>query len=600
MSDQNKSHLFGYVLVICLLTGIFSAYQMATERLWGHWPLAFFLSCWMLPILWLMRPGANRPDRRVYFLAGSAGSILLALSFPPVSWSFLNWLAWVPVLWMTDRLIQKRISPWFYLYHVFVLWNILNTYWVANAALMPAFVAIWLNSFFMLIPWWLARKTKLVVPVLGWWPLLFYWVSYEQIHHQWELSWPWLSLGNSWAGLPSMIQWYEFTGTMGGSLWIWLINLMIYGWICRRENPLSFRISGTELRSSRLWYSLAIAIIPVLVSLWLYSKPERSGQELEVAVVQPNFEPHYEKFEVDEYTQLRRFDSLSRTVTGPSTRYLIFPETSFGDAGPIFRHNQMQEDGRILYWKKYIDSFPGLQLVMGITSLRDLGPGEPLTRFARKYHRSAPPRYYEIENAAIQLTAGSDSIMHYRKSKLVPGAEIFPYREWLPFLSPVVDKLGGSLEGLATQPDREVFGDGPDRIAPVICYESVYGDYMRGYILNGAEAIFVMTNDGWWDDTPGYRQHMAYACLRAIEFRKPVIRSANSGISCFIDDRGRISKATSYGVPAAIVSKVRFSEEMTFFARHGDVAGNVCRLVALIFLLLTLLLWIKKEWLEKI
>lgn len=600
MVIQNKSRFYWFALAVCLLTCMGSAYQMATLRLWAHWPLPFFLSVWALPLLWLLRPGAKRPDRLTYLLAGSAGSVLLALSFPPISISFCSWLAWIPVLWMTDRLVQNRLSPWFYLYHVFVLWNILNTYWVANAALMPAFVAIWLNSFFMLIPWWLARKTRLMFPILGWWPLLVYWVAYEQFHHQWELSWPWLSLGNAWAGQTSWIQWYEYTGTMGGSLWIWLINLLLYGWICKREQPLSLQTNGRELKSSFLLSAFLIAVLPVFWSLWLYSKPGPAGQEVEVAVVQPNFEPHYEKFEVDEYTQLKRFDSLARRVTRPSTRYLVFPETSFGDAGAIFRRHQMHEDGRILYWKNFIDSFPGLQLVMGITSLRELQPGEPPTRYARRYRQSDLERYYEIENAAIQLSAGSDSILHYRKSKLVPGAEIFPYREWLPFLSPVVDKLGGSLEGLATQPDREVFGDGPNRIAPVICYESVYGDYMRGYIRNGAQAVFVMTNDGWWDDTPGYKQHMAYARLRAIEFRKPVVRSANSGISCFIDRRGEVSQATQYGIPAAIVSKVQFSDEQTFFSRYGDLVGAFCRLFALILLTMTLIFWIKKSWLEKL
>jgi apolipoprotein N-acyltransferase len=109
-----------------------------------------------------------------------------------------------------------------------------------------------------------------------------------------------------------------------------------------------------------------------------------------------------------------------------------------------------------------------------------------------------------------------------------------------------------------------------------------------------------MTNDGWWDDTPGYKQHMAYARLRAIEFRKPVVRSANSGISCFIDRRGEVSQATQYGIPAAIVSKVQFSDEQTFFSRYGDLVGAFCRLFALILLTMTLILWIKKSWLEKL
>lgn len=102
----------------------------------------------------------------------------------------------------------------------------------------------------------------------------------------------------------------------------------------------------------------------------------------------------------------------------------------------------------------------------------------------------------------------------------------------------MVDKLGGSVQGLGRQRERSVFESGSTKIAPVICYESIYGNYIGDYIRNGAEAIFIMTNDGWWDDTPGYHQHLAYGILRAIEFRKPIARSANTGISCFVDAKG--------------------------------------------------------------
>src|SRR5574343_444659 len=72
------------------------------------------------------------------------------------------------------------------------------------------------------------------------------------------------------------------------------------------------------------------------------------------------------------------------------------------------------------------------------------------------------------------------------------------------------------------------------KLAPAVCYESVYGDFMAKYIRSGAEVICIITNDGWWGNTPGHRQHLAYAKLRAIETRKQIIRSANTGISCFV------------------------------------------------------------------
>ena len=104
--------------------------------------------------------------------------------------------------------------------------------------------------------------------------------------------------------------------------------------------------------------------------------------------------------------------------------------------------------------------------------------------------------------------------------------------------------LGGTAGSLGMQAHPSVFRSGKITAAPVVCYESVYGDYVREYINQGANIICIMTNDGWWEDTPGYRQHCQYARLRAIEERRSIARSANTGISCFIDQRGEIHQAT--------------------------------------------------------
>ena len=103
----------------------------------------------------------------------------------------------------------------------------------------------------------------------------------------------------------------------------------------------------------------------------------------------------------------------------------------------------------------------------------------------------------------------------------------------------------------------------------------------NGIVTNGN----IITNDGWWDDTPGYRQHQAYARLRAIEFRRSVARSANTGISCFINQRGEVQQATNWWVPTAIRQKINYNSELTFYARHGDFLGTLSLFGALGFLL---------------
>ncbi|MBL7896380.1 MAG: apolipoprotein N-acyltransferase, partial [Bacteroidia bacterium] len=118
-----------------------------------------------------------------------------------------------------------------------------------------------------------------------------------------------------------------------------------------------------------------------------------------------------------------------------------------------------------------------------------------------------------------------------------------------------------------------------------VCYESVYGDFMAEYIRKGANIISIITNDGWWGNTPGHRQHLAYAKLRAIETRKHIIRSANTGISCFIDEMGNITQPQPYWEFAVINQNVSLNSVKTFFVRFGDLISYASVFLAALILL---------------
>ncbi|MBL7922865.1 MAG: apolipoprotein N-acyltransferase, partial [Bacteroidia bacterium] len=149
--------------------------------------------------------------------------------------------------------------------------------------------------------------------------------------------------------------------------------------------------------------------------------------------------------------------------------------------------------------------------------------------------------------------------------------------------------LGGTTGSLGVQEWPTVFSGDSVMAAPVICYESVYGDYVGEYVRRGANLICIMTNDGWWSDTPGYRQHCQYARLRAIEHRRSIARSANTGTSCFIDQKGQISQATSWWVPAAIKQVLNYNNTLSFYSRHGDLLGKSAYGCAAFLLSITLL-----------
>lgn len=164
-----------------------------------------------------------------------------------------------------------------------------------------------------------------------------------------------------------------------------------------------------------------------------------------------------------------------------------------------------------------------------------------------------------------------------------------PYPRLFKLLENVILNLGGTTGSRGTQDYRGTFKHTTDetRIAPVICYESIYGEYVTEYIRNGANLIFVITNDGWWGNTTGYKQHLSYSQLRAIETRRSIARSANTGVSAFINQKGEILNRTEWWVPDVIKNTLKANTEYTFYVRYGDYIGRIASFFAIFAILYT-------------
>ncbi|MBI1223896.1 MAG: apolipoprotein N-acyltransferase [Bacteroidetes bacterium] len=602
MNDKLRNSLLGITSLATLGIGynMYSLWQ--AETLWGHRPLFFFVLAWVSIVLLFWKKYTRHPKGLRWLGLSTLSAVLLAVSFPPFPTTILLFIAWIPLLIVEYEVSNERaersqkpetqnlkpsILP--YTYHTFVLWNILVTWWVGNTAFIAGIVAIWLNAWFMYIPFWLFHKTKMHLPKTGYLSLIAYWLSFEYLHLNWEISWSWLNLGNAFAEWPQIVQWYEYTGIFGGSLWVLAANVLCFQLL----EKCSFRISPKIAWTQQKWPLLKIkllVLLPMIASLIWYFNQKDEGRDVEVAVVQPNFEPHYEKFSIPVREQMERFLRLSDSILTENTQYLVWPETSF-NAG---EKDSFKSNNTIQNLELFLDKHPKVKLVAGVDAYNVLENGEPHTAHTRTEERGGQTFYWEAYNAAIQLQSGADSIPFYIKSKLVPGAEILPYNKYLFFLSPIADKLGGSVEGLGSQPRREAFPSESGRVAPSICYESIFGDYNGGYVRAGAEATFIMTNDGWWDNTAGHKQHLAFARLRAIETRRSIARSANTGISCFINQRGDVQQPTQYGEEAAIRQNIKFNRGITFYVRWGDMIARFAVFVTGLLLLNMLVVRIRR------
>jgi apolipoprotein N-acyltransferase len=165
-----------------------------------------------------------------------------------------------------------------------------------------------------------------------------------------------------------------------------------------------------------------------------------------------------------------------------------------------------------------------------------------------------------------------------------------PYPGIFGFLEGLAIDMGGSSGSLGSQDEPSVFRINDSlTVAPVICYESIFGEYVSRYVRKNANLITIITNDGWWQDSPGYRQHMMYAVLRAIETRRFIARAANTGISCFILPNGSVLSPTPYWKSAAIKSAFNSEKELTFYTRYGDYLGRAAVFAGLLLLVLSII-----------
>jgi apolipoprotein N-acyltransferase len=516
----------------------------------------------------------NWNPKFVKFILACSSAILFFIAWPAAGFAPLLFISLVPLLKLEDDNYKLYLSGtyrsifWF-VYLSFFLFNILTTWWIYFASGYGMIGAVVANSFLMTITFQLFHYTrKKLGSKIGYLSLFIYWLSFEYLHMNWDLTWPWLTLGNGFAAWANMVQWYEYTGVFGGTIWIILANIYLFKFLSEDFN----RKLGAQLAG--------IILLPLAASISIYYSYTEKENPIEVIAVQPNIDPYNEKFSgMSSKEQLDKMLRLAQPLVSDKTALVICPETAL--ANGIWKIDLLN-DYEVNTIRKFVEPYPNLNFLTGLTLYEMYSDVESKSATARKFRDSNS--YFDVYNAAMQINNRSAIQLHY-KSKLVPGVEKMPFPAIFGLLDDFAIDLGGTAGSLGMQAHPSVFRSGKITAAPVVCYESVYGDYVREYINQGANIICIMTNDGWWEDTPGYRQHCQYARLRAIEERRSIVRSANTGISCFIDQRGEIHQATKWWMPTAIKSNLNLNEERTFYARCGDFPAYIA-LIALIPMLL--------------
>ena len=513
--------------------------------------------------------------------------VLLSIPWlvPHTGWVVL--FAFIPLLIAEEAATRLKLKGfWWCHYCAFVLWNVLTTFWVCNATVGGGIFAIMANSLQMSVVFGLfhfsRRHLRSVLPYIL---LAAAWIAWERLYLNAQISWPWLVLGNAFADTTRLVQWYEWTGTLGGSLWCWIVNLGLFGSLMTLLEG-TWRSWTAAARISAIASMILLLVLPVGASFYLYNRYEPEGQTIDVLIAQPNLDP-YHKFE--SMTQAEQNDVLLRLFSeglaqDPSPALLIAPETFTSD----IVLNDIGSSPTVGLFTQFLQAHPGCEMLFGASAFKISDGRSAPSALARPFGDG----WLQSYNSALTLDA-EGNVEQYNKRRLVVGTELTPYPAiFLPLerfvcrIAGIKPPLMGRCEGQGDPAEVLHFRDSI-ALGCAVCYESIYGEFCTDYVRKGARAMTVITNDAWWGDTPGHRQHCNYSRLRAIELRREIARCGNTGISCIIDGRGNIVSRGPWWEPYQFRSSIHLNDGQTAFVRHGDIVGRVSTLV---FLLIAALL----------
>ena len=498
--------------------------------------------------------------RNSFFLSILSG-LMLGISWPTYGFYFLIFIAFTPLIHLIQSNKNENIFKLtFFSFVTFMVWNIITTHWLYYATLTGMLFAIIVNSILM---------SLIVLASLSIWKKLSYklsiiffislWICFEKFHLNWDFSWPWLNLGNVFSENIKIIQWYEYTGVFGGTLWVLISNFVGY-------NLLKKLINNENFKSDTIYVSVII-LIPIIVSLIIYTNIDIEEEKIKTVIIQPNIDPYNEKFNRSNDQNLRYLESILNDVKNRNS-LVILPETYFSDGSLISSLNY----STLIEGLKGIRERYDTEILTGIELYDVFNDSSRVKKYSNRLENN---RWLDLFNASIFI---SEDIDIYKKSKLVVGIEKMPYKNFLePLLGTLLIDFGGLSYSRGYQDYRTVFKSNTGtKVAPIICYESIYGEYVSEYVRNGANLLAIITNDGWWNNTEGHKQHLSYARFRSIETRKNIVRSANTGISAVINYRGEILKTIGYEQEGLINKNVGMNDKITFYTKYGDYIFRLC------------------------
>jgi apolipoprotein N-acyltransferase len=541
------------------------------------------------------------------WLAAIFSGLLYTTCFPPFNFSWLCWVALTPLIgaiWFSG---EESPHPWLrnvalgYVAGLTFFWTVFSWLttvtvlgWFVLQFYMAIYIALWAWICGLLKPrqttrqssatkWdqMLTQARSMSAPPRSPWTkstnnlLLAFlaaaaWTTQEWLRGWVFSGWGWNGLGVALHGNWPVIQIAELTGVAGLSFMVAFANVILVT-TARRL------IFEARTQTTRPHFDLTLtlaAIVGVLTFGLRANQMSLPTKSLRVAAVQSNV-PQHQKFDPQFmgkiFDEFRRLSEIA-LKSNPPPDLLIWPESSM--PGPVLTEQQ------------------SYKFVMDLAASADT---DLLLGTIDEDNRN-------VYNAALLISDGGERVQVYRKLHLVPFGEYVPGRHTVPLLARIVgDQVPGDF---SSGTEYTVFSltNGDVQVAPLICFEDTIGELVRTFVLPtetnpGANLLVDITNDGWFLHSAGSHQHLANAIFRCVETRRPLVRAANTGVTCFVNQFGRVTQELrdetgntfTEGVLTGEV-KVPIEHELTFYTRHGELFAKSCAVITLLAIIMTIAL----------
>ncbi|MBI5476305.1 MAG: apolipoprotein N-acyltransferase [Ignavibacteriales bacterium] len=515
--------------------------------------------------------------------------VLLGISYPPFQLGFLAYFSLVPLLVALDDL-KTHYQVFKCSTIAFFIFSVITLYWVGafNIA-KDRYLLVTGIALFVVTPVWFYLAVRMFFFVrkgfgktISMIAFPFIWVGWEYMLTKIEIGFPWLTIGHTQSYDLTAIQFASYTGVFGVSFWIIILNVLLF-----------YLIQMIISKKFGFLYAKAIVLIILIVSLIILPriygsmifndtlKPSNSDVEkIKIGVIQPNINP-YEKWYGNVDKQIGVLQSLSSSAAKENVDLLLWPET----AVPLY----LLFPTNYTYFNKIKDQVDSINIHL-LTGMTDwaLYPDSIIPPRSSKHIENG--QRYDIFNSAILLEPHNVKYQKYDKMILVPFAERIPWVEELSFLNLDVLRWNFGTSGYGIGRDTTVFSFCPKNMTDVkfsimICFESVFPEFVSRFVQKGSQFLVVITNDNWWGKTSGPYQHLQFDIFRAIENRRWLVRCNNGGVSSIIDQYGNMRQSTEIGVATTLTGFLELNDEKTFYTLHGDYVGKWSSYIAALILI---------------